>query len=186
MAQSIQVKVTAIVAAASPIFLPPFRAGLKNRARENIAFHYTIKILGRGSIFIPSGGDAGGSTLSPCSAPGRSYLRAPAHKPKQKDLWRGMPGLLQRRKKGSFKEIIADFFELPQEIILDLPRVTQVGNVQLYIENHRGVIAYDENEIRLSVKNGEIIIRGEKMQIKNLLEEELLIKGVIGSLTYEG
>ncbi|NMD42361.1 MAG: sporulation protein YqfC [Firmicutes bacterium] len=97
-----------------------------------------------------------------------------------------MPGLLQRRKKGSFKEIIADFFELPQEIILDLPRVTQVGNVQLYIENHRGVIAYDENEIRLSVKNGEIIIRGEKMQIKNLLEEELLIKGVIGSLTYEG
>ncbi|NLA12166.1 MAG: sporulation protein YqfC [Firmicutes bacterium] len=92
---------------------------------------------------------------------------------------------MARRKKGNFREIIADLFELPREIILDLPRITQVGNVQLYIENHRGVIAYDENEIRLSVNSGEIIIRGEQLQIKNLLEEELLVKGVIGSLTYE-
>jgi len=93
--------------------------------------------------------------------------------------------MLQRRKKGSFKEVVADFFELPHEVLLDLPRVTLVGNVQLYIENYRGVISYDENQVRLSVNNGEIIIRGEQLQIKNLLEEELLIKGVIGSLTYE-
>ena len=78
----------------------------------------------------------------------------------------------QRRKKGSFKEIVADLFELPQEVLLDLPRVTLVGNVQLYIENHRGVISYDENQVCLSVKNGELIVR-ERLQIKNLLEEEL-------------
>lgn len=91
----------------------------------------------------------------------------------------------RKKKKGGFKEVIADFFELPHEVILDLPRITLVGNVQLYIENHRGVIAYDENQVRLSVKNGEIIVRGERLQIKNLLEEELLIKGLIGGLTYE-
>jgi len=89
------------------------------------------------------------------------------------------------RKKGSFKEVVADLFELPHEILLDLPRVTLVGNAQLYIENHRGVIAYDENQVRLSVKNGEIVVRGERLQIKNLLEEELLIKGLIEELTYE-
>ncbi|HOB29234.1 MAG: sporulation protein YqfC [Dethiobacteria bacterium] len=94
--------------------------------------------------------------------------------------------MLQRRKKGgSFKEIVADFFELPYEVLLDLPRVTLVGNVQLYIENHRGVISYDENQVCLSVNNGEIIIRGEQLQIKNLREEELLLNGVIGGLTYE-
>lgn len=90
-----------------------------------------------------------------------------------------------RKKKGSFKEIIADFFELPQEVLLDLPRVTLVGNVQLYIENHRGVIAYDENQVRLSVKNGEIIVQGKRLQIKNLIEEELLITGFIERLTCE-
>lgn len=81
--------------------------------------------------------------------------------------------------------MIADFFELPQEIILDLPRITLVGNMQLYIENHRGVISYDENEVRLSVNKGEVIIRGEGLQIENLLEEELLIKGMLESLSYE-
>ncbi|HHW74876.1 MAG TPA: sporulation protein YqfC [Firmicutes bacterium] len=92
---------------------------------------------------------------------------------------------MRRRKKGGFKEVIADFFELPQEIILDLPRITLVGNMQLYIENHRGVISYDENEVRLSVNKGEVIIRGEGLQIENLLEEELLIKGMLESLSYE-
>jgi sporulation protein YqfC len=92
---------------------------------------------------------------------------------------------MRRRKKGGFKEVIADFFELPQEIILDLPRITLVGNMQLYIENHRGVISYNQNEVRLSVNKGEVIIRGEGLQIENLLEEELLIKGMLESLSYE-
>ncbi len=93
--------------------------------------------------------------------------------------------MFRKKKKGSFKEIIADFFELPHEVLLDLPRITLVGNVQLYIENHRGVIAYDENKVRLAVKGGEIIVCGEELHIKNLLEEELLIKGLISSLAYE-
>ena len=57
--------------------------------------------------------------------------------------------------------------------------------MQLYIENHRGVISYNENEVRLSVNKGEVIIRGEGLQIENLLEEELLIKGMLESLSYE-
>lgn len=92
---------------------------------------------------------------------------------------------MRRRKKGGFKEVIADFFELPHEVLLDLPRITLVGNVQLYIENHRGVIAYDENQVRLAVKGGEIVVSGEELHIKNLLEEELLIKGLIKGLSCE-
>lgn len=91
----------------------------------------------------------------------------------------------RKKKKGSLKEVVADFFELPHEVLLDLPRITLVGNVQLCIENHRGVIIYDENQVRLAVKNGEIVVRGEGLQIKNLLEDELLIKGVIQELAYE-
>jgi sporulation protein YqfC len=91
-----------------------------------------------------------------------------------------------KREKGSFKAIIADMFELPREVMLDLPRMTLVGNLQIYLENHRGVIEYDENRVRIGASNGEIIIRGQKLEIKNLLEEELLIKGTIEGLDYEG
>ena len=79
--------------------------------------------------------------------------------------------MAQRRKKGGFKEVVADLFELPHEVLLDLPRLTLVGNVQLYIENHRGVIAYDENQVRLSVKNGEIMVRGSGCRLKTCLKK---------------
>ncbi len=90
-----------------------------------------------------------------------------------------------KKDKGGFKAIISEMFELPREVVLDLPRLTLVGNVQIYLENHRGVIAYDESRIRIGVNNGEIIIRGSNLQIKNLMAEELLIKGTIEGIDYE-
>jgi sporulation protein YqfC len=90
-----------------------------------------------------------------------------------------------KKEKGGFKAIISDLFELPREVVLDLPRLTMVGNVQIYLENHRGVIAYDENQVRIGVNNGEIIIRGGNLEIKNLVAEELLIKGAIEGIDYE-
>ncbi|NLY39282.1 MAG: sporulation protein YqfC [Firmicutes bacterium] len=69
--------------------------------------------------------------------------------------------------------------------MLDLPRITMIGNLQLYLENHRGVISYDQNQVRVAAKEGEIIIRGENLQIKNLMAEELVIKGSIEGLEYD-
>ena len=90
-----------------------------------------------------------------------------------------------KRTRNSFKKIISDLFELPKELVLDLPRMTMVGNVQFYLENHRGVIAYDQERVRIGVSNGELIIRGRELQIDNLLAEALHIQGIIAGLDYE-
>lgn len=90
-----------------------------------------------------------------------------------------------KKAKGGLKEIFSDLFELPREVVLNLPRLTMVGNGQLYLENHRGVIAYDEYRVRVGVNDGEIIIRGRGLQLKNLLAEELLVKGIIEGVDYE-
>lgn len=86
---------------------------------------------------------------------------------------------------GRFKAIFSEFFELPPEVVLDLPRLTMIGNCQLLVENHRGVIAYDRNEIRIGVGGGELIVCGDDLQIGNLYAAELLIKGTIGHLQYD-
>ena len=90
-----------------------------------------------------------------------------------------------KKGEGRFKVIVSELFELPKEVVLDLPRLTLAGNLQLLVENHRGVIAYKEEELRIGVSNGELVIRGRDLQIKNLFTEELLIKGVIEKLEYE-
>jgi len=92
---------------------------------------------------------------------------------------------MPKKDKGGLKAIISDLFELPREVMMNLPRLTLVGNIQIYLENHRGVIAYDEQKVRIGVENGEIIIRGVNLQIKNLVAEELLIKGTINGIDYD-
>lgn len=86
---------------------------------------------------------------------------------------------------GRFKAIFSELFELPKEVVLGLPRLTLVGNLQLLVENHRGVIAYSDQVIRIGASNGELVIKGRELQIKNLYAEELMIKGIIEGLDYE-
>lgn len=86
---------------------------------------------------------------------------------------------------GLFKAIFSELFELPKEIVLGFPRLTLVGNLQLLVENHRGVIIYGDQLIRIGVSNGELVIKGRDLQIKNLYAEELMIKGIIEGLDYE-
>ncbi|MFY9114860.1 MAG: sporulation protein YqfC [Dethiobacteria bacterium] len=91
-----------------------------------------------------------------------------------------------RRKGGtSWKNVFADIFELPKDIMLDVPRLVLIGNLQLFLENHRGIIEYGERKIRIAVSNGEIAVSGKGLQIRSLLSQELSIEGVIEGIAYE-
>ncbi|MGI6308307.1 MAG: sporulation protein YqfC [Dethiobacteria bacterium] len=88
-------------------------------------------------------------------------------------------------KKKKWSESLADFFELPKELLLNLPRVTLIGNVQLYLENYGGIIEYSDELLRLKIRGGEIIIKGKDLVIKNFFGEEIFIEGEIRSLEYQ-
>ena len=77
---------------------------------------------------------------------------------------------------------LADFFELPKDIVLDLSRLTLIGNKQVYLENHKGIVEYEERRIRVRTKSGILVISGENLVIKNLYAAELYIEGDIESL----
>ena len=93
--------------------------------------------------------------------------------------------LASKKGAGRFKAIFSELFELPKEVVLGFPRLTLVGNIQLLVENHRGVISYSDQLIRIGISNGELVIKGREMQIQNLYTEELMIKGVIEGVDYE-
>lgn len=84
-----------------------------------------------------------------------------------------------------WRQNLADLLELPREIILNLPRMTMVGNLQCYLENHRGVIQYTAEKIRVSVNGGEIIVEGRDLTIRYMANDELAIDGSIDTIHYE-
>ncbi len=91
-----------------------------------------------------------------------------------------------KRKRGTnWKDVFADIFELPKDIMLDMPRLVLIGNLQLFLENHRGIIEYGEQKIRIAVGNGEIAVCGKGLQIRTLLNRDLSIEGEIEGIIYE-
>lgn len=79
-------------------------------------------------------------------------------------------------------EFLADYLELPKDLMLDLPRITLLGNLQLIIENHRGIIEYTKERIRISTSLGELLIDGEGLILRNIFPDEIAVDGKITSL----
>ena len=85
-----------------------------------------------------------------------------------------------KKSKGEkIRTAFADFLELPEELAFDLPRITLFGNLRLGVENHKGIIKYTQEEIRLRVHKGMVSAKGVKLQLRNLSSEEILIEGNI-------
>lgn len=74
--------------------------------------------------------------------------------------------------------------ELPPDVTMDLPRVTMVGQLHIYIENHRGLLAFTDKELRLLLKQGQLLIKGKSFVIKTILPEEILLEGKIEQVLY--
>jgi len=79
---------------------------------------------------------------------------------------------------------ITNTIELPPDVMMDLPRITMVGQLHIYIENHRGLLTFTDTELRLLLKQGQLLIKGEAFVIKTILPEEILLEGKIDQVLY--
>lgn len=75
--------------------------------------------------------------------------------------------------------------ELPKEIVLDLPKITLLGNEELLIENHKGIMQYSMEFMRVSTKCGMLIIEGQSLILKIITADNIHINGKIYKIWYE-
>jgi sporulation protein YqfC len=79
---------------------------------------------------------------------------------------------------------MTELLELPKEIVLDIPKITMYGSKNMVIENYKGIIEYDNNVIRVNTSMGIIKIAGERLIIKEITSEDLMVNGGIISLEF--
>ncbi|HMM20203.1 MAG TPA: sporulation protein YqfC [Selenomonadales bacterium] len=91
---------------------------------------------------------------------------------------------MQRRRKGNLQKL-AGLLEIPQDIILDLPRITMLGNKQVLVENHKGIMEYTPDLVRIKLNQGELIVDGTGLTLGNLQAEQILVEGTVKTLKYE-
>ncbi|HWO77688.1 MAG TPA: sporulation protein YqfC [Bacillus sp. (in: firmicutes)] len=91
---------------------------------------------------------------------------------------------MARKLKAALRNLLTTKLDLPPDVMMDLPRITMIGQLHLYIENHKGLLSFAENEIRVLLDNGQLLIKGKGLVIKAILPEEILLEGRISQVSY--
>jgi sporulation protein YqfC len=73
----------------------------------------------------------------------------------------------------------AKLLDFPYDVVMDVPKITITGDLTVHIENHRGIVEYMPDKIRINSKLGLIHIYGTEMMIKEIIPERILIEGNI-------
>jgi sporulation protein YqfC len=89
-----------------------------------------------------------------------------------------------RRFRKKLNQWTAQMIDLPPDVMLDIPRMTMVGNIRLYIENHRGIVHFSEDRLKLALSDGFLELNGKELIVRAISAEEILIEGLINELKY--
>ena len=79
----------------------------------------------------------------------------------------------------------ADLFDVPADVRGGLMHIEMTGNREVYIENHKGILALSETEVRLNTGNGSVKITGADIGVLAMNADEIRISGIIAGLSFE-
>jgi len=88
------------------------------------------------------------------------------------------------KNKDIISRAMADLLEIPKDLVLDIPKITLIGKSELFLENHRGIIEYSSQRMRINLSRGFLEILGNQLEIRALLPDEIKIEGEINSCRF--
>ena len=86
------------------------------------------------------------------------------------------------KRKASF---IDNLLELPKEVTTNMPKLTIVGFNELLIENYKGILEYEDYNIRVNTYIGIVNISGFDLELNQMTEDDILVNGRIESIELE-
>ena len=86
----------------------------------------------------------------------------------------------QKLRKGLLRAL-----DLPADADGSVIRVTMIGNTDLLVENHAGVIRYNDDLVRLQSEYGVLRIEGRGLQLSEFGQERAYIRGAVFGWRYE-
>ncbi len=87
-------------------------------------------------------------------------------------------------KKDRWNEVMTDVLSVPGEIVYHMPRIVLTGDRSLFLENHNGILHYQEDLIKIAYRGGNLEICGEGLTLPVLKPDELVVEGKIKSIAF--
>ena len=85
------------------------------------------------------------------------------------------------KKKSRLDEILS----IPDEVSTNIPKITVLGFEKVLIENHKGILEYQDFFVRLNTYIGIININGFNLKLDDMTKDDLMVTGKIDSIDFE-
>lgn len=82
------------------------------------------------------------------------------------------------------KEILVEKLDLPKDVLLDVPKIIVIGRNEITIENHKGIMVFEKDKIRINTNMSPIEIKGNSFEILYIASATITIKGYFDSIEY--
>ena len=80
---------------------------------------------------------------------------------------------------------VSKFLEIPREVISDVPKITITGFDEVFIENFKGILEYEDFFARISTSFGNININGFNLKLNQMTDNDILVSGKIENIDFE-
>lgn len=82
------------------------------------------------------------------------------------------------------RENIVSALELPKDILLGFATLSLIGNRQLIIQNHKGILFFDAQQAVVLTKTFQIVVEGKELLVPCFTDDLLEITGRIDSVAF--
>ena len=89
------------------------------------------------------------------------------------------------RKRKSIPSRLDRILSMPDEISSNRPKITIVGCEQVFIENYKGILEYQDYFVRLNTYIVIININGFNLKLEEMTNDDLLVTGRIEGMDFE-
>ena len=80
---------------------------------------------------------------------------------------------------------VSKFLEIPREVISNVPKITVTGFDEVFIENFKGILEYEDFFARISTEIGNININGFNLKLNQMTDNDILVTGKIENIDFE-
>ena len=88
----------------------------------------------------------------------------------------------RQQRRPTILERTAQALDLPADVVAGLSRLELIGDNELRIEQHKGILVYSREEIHVSVGRFIIKVTGNQLDLRAMTGLDLLITGQIESI----
>lgn len=81
-------------------------------------------------------------------------------------------------------EWLADRLKMPTEVLAGAPVFILNGRHQVWVENYRSILEYQDSQIRLQTKQGKVRITGKRLAIDEFTQDGMRIVGRISGVEF--